>query len=152
MFNLRKAIKGEESGILNLVNSVLSVYGLKTDPNNTDRDISDLDRDYFSKNGWFAILEDDNEIIGTYGIYRIDNKICELRKMYLLPNYHGQGLGKLLLSEALKKAKELGYSEMILETNKLLDKAISLYSKNGFVEYKPAHLCDRCDFAMRRYL
>jgi len=151
MFNIRKADRGEETEIMNLVKSVLSDYGLKTDPI-TDQDISDLEQDYFNINGWFAVLENNSKIIGTYGIYRIDNKICELRKMYLLPAYQGQGLGKLLLAEALKKAKELGYSEMILETNKVLDKAISLYSKNGFVEYQAEHLCDRCDYAMRRKL
>jgi putative acetyltransferase len=151
MVNLRKAKRGEESEIMNLVKSVLSDYGLKTDPV-TDQDISDLDQEYFYKNGWFSVLENSNKIIGTYGIYRIDKKICELRKMYLLPAYQGKGLGKFLLAEALKKAKELGYTEIILETNKVLDKAISLYGKNGFVEYKPAHLCDRCDFAMRKEL
>ena len=135
MFNIRKANRGEETEIMNLVKAVLSDYGLKTDPV-TDQDISDLEQDYFSKNGWFAVLENNNKIIGTYGIFRIDDKVCELRKMYLLPNFHGKGLGKMLLNEAFKKAKELGYSEMILETNKVLDKAISLYRKNGFVEFK----------------
>jgi len=152
MFKLRKANKGDESKIMDLVTSVLNDYGLKTNPDETDKDLSDLENYYYSKHGWFAVIEKDNEIIGSYGIFKIDKKTCELRKMYLLKNYQGQGIGKMMMDDALKKARELGYSEIVLETNKLLDKAISLYDKYGFVQYNPSHLSDRCDFAMRKEL
>lgn len=152
MFNLRKANKEDESKIMNLVESVLSYYGLKTNPHDTDKDLSDLEAYYFSKNGWFAVIEMESNIIGSYGIYRVGEKTCELRKMYLLNKFQGQGLGKLMMEHALKKAKELGYSEIVLETNKLLDKAITLYGKYGFVSYTTSHLSDRCDFAMRKDL
>ena len=62
--------------------------------------------------------------------------------MYLLNNYQGQGLGKLMMEDAFKKARELGYLKIVLETNKLLDKAITLYGKYGFVQYNPSHLSD----------
>jgi putative acetyltransferase len=152
VLNLRKANKEDESKIMDLVESVLSDFGLKTNPLETDKDLSDLEDYYFSKNGWFAIIEMESEIIGSYGIFRIDEKTCELRKMYLLNNYQGQGLGKLMMEDAFKKARELGYSEIVLETNKLLDKAIAMYGKYGFVQYIPSHLSDRCDFAMRKVL
>lgn len=152
MFNLRKANKVDESKIMDLVNSVLSDYGLKTNPQETDKDLSDIENYYFSKNGWFAVIEKESEIIGSYGIFKIDEKTCELRKMYLLNNYQGKGLGKLMMEDALKKTRELGYSVIVLETNNLLDKAITLYSKYGFVQYNPNHLSDRCNFAMRKEL
>jgi putative acetyltransferase len=152
MLHLRKAKKEDESKIMDLVKSVLSDYGLKTNPHETDKDLSDLEDYYFNKNGWFAVIEKDNAIIGSYGIFKIDTKTCELRKMYLLNNYQGQGLGKLMMEDALQKAKELGYSAIALETNKMLDKAISMYAKYGFVPYKPAHLSDRCDLAMIKEL
>lgn len=152
MFNLRKANKEDEPKIMDLVESVLGDYGLKTNPLETDKDLSDLENYYFNKNGWFAVIEKENEIIGSYGIFQIDRKTCELRKMYLLKNYQGKGLGKLMMEDAFNKAKERGYSEIVLETNKLLDKALSLYVKYGFVQYNPSHLSDRCDFAMRKEL
>ena len=149
MYNLRKAFKGEGSKILDLVKTVLSDYSLEICPEETDKDLSDLENYYFNKNGWFAVIEKETEIIGSYGILRIDYKTCELRKMYLLPGYQGQGLGKLLMTDALKKAKELGYSMMVLESNKLLDKALSMYLKYGFEQFIPSHLSDRCNIAMR---
>jgi putative acetyltransferase len=72
--------------------------------------------------------------------------------MYLLAEYQGQGLGRSMMEDALKRAVELGYKEMILETNTLLDKAIRLYRKYGFEEYAPGHLSDRCDLAMKKKL
>ncbi len=152
MICLRKARKEDEFKILDIVKTVLSDYGLKTNPQETDKDLSDIKNYYFDKNGWFAVLENENEIIGSYGIIQINGETCELRKMYLLTRFQGKGLGKLMLEDALKKAGELGYSKMILETNILLDKAIALYSKYGFVQYNPGHFSDRCDFAMKKGL
>ncbi len=149
MVHLRRANSHEGSKILDLVKSVLSDYGLEINPEETDRDLSDLDYYYFNKNGWFAVIEEENEIIGSYGIIRIDEKTCELRKMYLLQKFQGQWLGRLMMMDALEKAKELGYSMMVLETNKILDKALSMYQKFGFMQYIPPHLSQRCNIAMR---
>jgi ribosomal protein S18 acetylase RimI-like enzyme len=55
-----------------------------------------------------------------------------------------------MMIDAISKAESLGYTEIILETNKLLDKAITLYKKFGFEPYIPNHLSDRCDFAMKK--
>jgi putative acetyltransferase len=152
MYNLRKANKRDESEIMGLVESILSDYGLKTNTDETDRDLSDIEKYYFNETGWFAVIEKDNKIIGSYGIFKIDEETCELRKMYLLKKYQGLGLGKLMMEDALIKAKDFGYSVMVLETNMVLEKAISLYCKYGFTEYKPSHLSERCNFAMRKEL
>jgi putative acetyltransferase len=150
MYHLRKAESGEEDKIFELVKTVLSDYGLKTDPKGTDQDLSDIDRYYFNQDGWFSVIDQEGRIIGSYGIYRINDSVCELRKMYLLNEYQGQGLGKRMMEDALKKARELGYSEMILESNSVLTKALGLYRKYGFMVYTPAHLSDRCDLTMKR--
>jgi putative acetyltransferase len=150
MYNLRKANTGEEARIFDLVKKVLSDYGLKVNPKETDKDLSDLNKFYFGNKGWFALIDTGDDIIGSYGIFRVNEKICELRKMYLLPGYQGKGLGRIMMEDAIQQAKALGYAEIILETNTLLDKAIHLYKKYGFEEYNPLHLSDRCDYAMRK--
>jgi putative acetyltransferase len=150
MFNLRMAKRGDEKEIFELVKTVLTDYGLDMDPDGTDKDISDINKSYFRNGGWFSVIESQERIVGSYGIFRIDENVCELRKMYLLKEYQGKGLGKLMMEEALQKAKELGYNEMILESNRVLNKALGLYRKYGFVEYTPVHLSDRCDLTMKR--
>lgn len=152
MYKIRKANTEEQFIILELVGKVLADYDLAVNTKSTDKDITDLNQHYFDNNGWFAVLEQNEKIIGTYGIYRTDNNVCELRKMYLLKEYQGLGLGKIMLDDALEVAKKLGYNKMILETNKVLQKAMQLYKKYGFIEYHPSHLSDRCDFAMLKKL
>ncbi|MBN2271393.1 MAG: GNAT family N-acetyltransferase [Sedimentisphaerales bacterium] len=137
-------------GIAELVFTVLREYSLEPDPECTDADLKDISLSYFDRGGAFYVLEDrPGSIIGAYGLYRIDEATCELRKMYLQKSFRGKGLGKLLLEDALKKAKQMGFEKMTLETASVLTEAISLYRSYGFVEYQPSHLSSRCDQAFQ---
>jgi len=143
---LRFASNEDRNDIEELVFGVLSEYGLKSDPDNTDSDLSDIQNEYFNKGGTFEVLIDENKkIIGSMGLYRINPTICEIRKMYLAANVRGQGLGRRLLSHALSKAKELGYSRVELETASVLKEAIALYERYGFRRFDRNHLSSRCD-------
>jgi putative acetyltransferase len=145
---LRPADNRDCECIARLVYGVLKEYGLKPDPACTDADIKDIESSYFGRGGTFFVLEtEDGSIVGAYGLYPIDEQTCELRKMYLHKAHRGKGLGKLLLEDALSKARQLGFNKMILETASVLKEAISLYRSYGFVEYKPDHLSSRCDQA-----
>ena len=145
---LRPANNKDCEKITELVYSILKEYNLKPDPACTDADIEDIEQSYFERGGTFCVLEEkDGSIIGAYGLYPVDRKTCELRKMYLHSSYRGKGLGKLLLEEALSKARQIGFEKMALETASVLKEAISLYKSYGFNEYEPEHLSSRCDQA-----
>ena len=58
--------------------------------------------------------------------------ICELRKMYLLPEARGQGLGRALLERCLDEARESGYRQCYLETAERMRSARALYAQLGF--------------------
>ncbi len=145
---LRVASNRDCEHITNLVFSVLREYDLKPDPASTDADIKDIDSSYFQRGGTFFVLEEkDGSIIGAYGLYPLEKHTCELRKMYLHKAYRGKGLGKLLLEDALTRARQLGFRRMTLETASVLKEAIALYKSYGFAEYTPDHLSSRCDQA-----
>ncbi len=146
---LRPANNKDCKKVAELVFGVLKEYNLKPDPAVTDVDIKDIEHSYFERGGTFYVLEEkDGSIIGAYGLYRVDKQTCELRKMYLHSSYRGKGLGKLLLEDALSKARQIGFKKMTLETASVLKEAISLYKSYGFVEYQPEHLSSRCDQAL----
>ena len=145
---LRPADNGDCEGIARLVFGVLKEYDLKPDPASTDADIEDIESSYFKRGGTFLVLEEkDGSIIGAYGLYPMEDQNCELRKMYLYKTYRGKGLGKLLLEDALSRARQLGFKKMVLETASVLKEAIALYKSYGFLEYTPDHLSSRCDQA-----
>ena len=152
MAELRNYQKGDEGKIFDLISSILSEYLLDIDPDETDSDLSDIERSYISSGGAFKVLVDNNNTIGSYGLYKIDNTTCELRKMYLNSTYRGRGFGILMMEDAFETAAGLDYKRMVLETNSVLKEAISLYKKYGFTEFKPDHMSCRCDIAMEKNL
>lgn len=145
--NFRKATNNDVSKVQDLVFSVLLDYGLKPDPAETDKDLSDFEKHYFNRNGYFEVCEIDNEIVGTWGLHPSSKDTCELRKMYLSLHSRGKGLGKTMLERAMIKAKELGYKKMQLETASVLKEAISLYAKYGFKPSGRPIDAARCDQA-----
>jgi putative acetyltransferase len=67
--------------------------------------------------------------------------------MYLLPEFRGQGIGRAMLERAIKKAKNLGFNRMELDTASVLKGAIALYLQYGFVQIWTKALATRCDQA-----
>ncbi len=145
---LRPANNKDCEKVASLLYEALKEYNLKPDPAGTDADIKDIEQSYFRRGGTFYVLEEkDGPIIGAYGLYPVDKATCELRKMYLRSSYRNKGLGKLLLEDALSKARQIGFKRMTLETASVLKEAISLYKSYGFVGYRPEYLSSRCDQA-----
>jgi len=147
--HLRDYRKGDEEAILTLVKTVLVGYDLDVDHKITDRDLADIEGCYLRRGGVFRVVEAAGRVVGSYGLYPASAAVCELRKMYLLPEYQGQGIGKEMMEEVLRAAREKGFREIVLETNSVLERAVTLYKKYGFEYYEPEHLSSRCNCAMR---
>ena len=150
--NIRPASNADSSAVKFVVFSVLKEYGLSPDSSTIDKDLDSIEESYFAHDGYFGVVEENNVIVATVGLHRENATTCELRKMYCLSGSRGKGLGKKLLAFAVAKAKELGFSRMVLETASPLKEAIGLYKSYGFVEYKPEHMSWRCDQAYELYL
>jgi putative acetyltransferase len=147
-YGLRSATNADSSAIKELVFGVLREYGLQPDPDKTDADLNDIEANYLHSGGGFDVLVDSRgAIIGSVGLYPVDSITCELRKMYLSKQVRGQGQGRRVLEHALKRAKEMGFRRMVLETASVLKEATALYRKYGFRPYQTPHLSQRCDEA-----
>ena len=83
----------------------------------------------------YFVAEVNNKIAGGGGIFPSDGlppDVCELVKMYLLPEARGLGLGKKLISKCIEFAKAHDYKKVYIETMPELKKAVSVYEKFGF--------------------
>jgi putative acetyltransferase len=99
------------------------------------QDIDELQEAYFNNNGIFLVLTNDDQIIGTGAIRKIDAEICELKRVWLLFEYHGQGLGYRIIQELFAFAREKGYQRIRLETDREFQRrAFDLYRRLGFYE------------------
>lgn len=134
--------------IKSLVYNVLGEYNLVPEPLGTDSDLNDVEQHYFKCGGIFEVLIDENdEIYGTVGLFPVDEKTIELRKMYFKKELRGLGFGKITLKRMILSAKSMGYSQIYLETASVLKEAIGLYEKFGFKPTCEGMHTDRCDRA-----
>jgi DNA-binding MarR family transcriptional regulator/N-acetylglutamate synthase-like GNAT family acetyltransferase len=74
----------------------------------------------------------DGEAVGTCALIKIDDDTYELAKMTVAETARGKGIGWLLGQAAINKARELGATKILLESNTVLEPAINLYKKLGF--------------------
>jgi putative acetyltransferase len=99
------------------------------------QDIDEFRQTYFAHDGIFLVLTDDDRVIGTGAIRKIDNEVCELKRLWLLFAYHGQGLGYRMIQELFAFARGKGYQRVRLETERDFQRrAFDLYKRLGFYE------------------
>ena len=99
------------------------------------KDMDDIQKNYFENGGTFLGIFRGGEMICTGAIRRIDDETCELKRLWLLDEYHGQGLGYRMLQELLSIARERGYKRIWLETDPVAQsRALEFYKQAGFNE------------------
>jgi ribosomal protein S18 acetylase RimI-like enzyme len=85
-----------------------------------------------NRGGFIFLLKDNDAIVGSAGIYKVNDEEFELIKMYVAPEYRGKKYGEMLLQHCLAKVKETNASKIILYSNSRLQTAIRMYEKFGF--------------------
>ena len=143
---IRRATNADIEPVTALIYSILREYGLNPDPEGTDSDLKNIEKNFEDNGGCFdVLLNSTNNLVGTVALFKLAEDVCELRKMYLHPLERGKGKGKFLLEHALKRAKELGFRKVTLETATVLQEAITMYKKYGFREFEGENASSRCD-------
>ncbi|NET38261.1 MAG: GNAT family N-acetyltransferase [Cyanothece sp. SIO1E1] len=122
--------------IFQIIKSVGAEYGAIGDGfGPSDLEVLCMSQHYKDENNsiyWVAIIN--GQVVGGSGIaaFNGSSDICELRKLFLLPESRGLGLGKALTLRCLSYAKAKGYKQCYLDTLSSMKSAISLYEKLGF--------------------
>lgn len=75
--------------------------------------------------------------IGAVALKEHSSDVCEMKRLYVLPEGQGTGAGRLLCEHLMQEAKARGYKTMLLDSLKRLDAAVALYRKLGFEEIEP---------------
>lgn len=98
-----------------------------------DPDLGRFSEIYNAPGNRYWVAEDEaGQIVGGTGIGRLTDTVCELQKMYCLPQARGTGLGARLMNVALEYAQEF-YSQCYLETLDNMTAARRFYAKYGFI-------------------
>ena len=99
------------------------------------KDMDDIQQSYFNNGGIFLVTVDDVEMIGTGAIRKLEDDICELKRLWLLTSYHGKSLGYRMIQELFAFARVKGYRKIRLQTDAVYQtRALDFYRRIGFYE------------------
>ena len=105
---------------------------------NFDKELQNLPGDYAPPNGRLLLATEDDQLAGCIGLRKLSDGVCEMKRLFVRPEHRATGLGRALVDSIIGEARNLGYTQMRLDTIPgKMDKAISLYQSIGFVEIGP---------------
>jgi ribosomal protein S18 acetylase RimI-like enzyme len=84
--------------------------------------------------GIIYIVETQGKVVGMGMLRKLEDRVGEIKRMYIRQQYRGRGLGKMLLNKLMAKAEEFGYSTLRLDTADFMTVAQSIYRSVGFKE------------------
>ena len=77
------------------------------------------------------------EPAGCVALRKMEQDVCEMKRLFVRPEYRGYGVGKALAERVVIAARDLGYRRMRLDTLDRLGEAVGLYRAMGFVSIQP---------------
>ena len=104
---------------------------------NFDAELTGLPGDYASPTGRLLLAVDGDQIAGCIALRKIDDGICEMKRMYVRPQFRGLGFGKLMAKHLEEYARAQNVPLLRLETGIYQREAIALYERLGFVRIAP---------------
>jgi putative acetyltransferase len=155
-FRIRDWQPQDRESVAALISKVLAEFGLGLQPEEADRDALEVERCYLHKGGEFWVVEltdQPGQLVGTAAYYpsHRGTQAAEVRKMYLLPEVRGQGLGTYLLTQLEQQIRAQGFTEIWLETLSSMQAATQLYNRFRYQQSREVET-KRCDRAYLKYL
>ena len=102
-----------------------------------EKELESLPGRYAVPEGCLLIAQNQDGIVGCVAVRKIDNGLCEMKRLFVRPEYRGTGIGRRLAMEIIQTAIRLGYSHMRLDTTPSMSTATSLYRSLGFYDTEP---------------
>lgn len=135
-FSIRPIASADDAAVAGIIRTVMPEFGADG-PGFAihDAEVDAMAEAYAQPGRIYLVVECDGRVLGGGGIAPLDGgeaDVCELRKMYFLPELRGLGAGKALIRRCLDAARTLGYRRCYLETLTGMDAAQALYAKEGF--------------------
>ena len=101
---------------------------------NFPEEIKNLPGEYGPPAGAIILARFNGNPVGCVAFHRIADDVCEMKRLYVSPRFRGRGIGRSLVEAILKRAGEMGYSRMRLDSIPGMKTAQALYKSMGFYD------------------
>jgi GNAT superfamily N-acetyltransferase len=100
---------------------------------NFDQELAALPGDYAPPEGRLLLATYQGQLAGCVALHRLEPGICEMKRLYLRPQFRGKGLGRALANQIIAEGRQIGYQRMRLDSvEPLMKDAVAMYHKIGF--------------------
>ena len=135
-FSIRPITPADDARMAQIIRTVMPEFGATGDGFAiNDPEVDWMSRAYAEPRCSYFVVEVDGQVMGGGGVAPLVNGedgVCELRKMYFLPQLRGMGAGAALMQVCLDAARAHGFRRCYLETLRGMDAAMKLYERSGF--------------------
>jgi ribosomal protein S18 acetylase RimI-like enzyme len=101
---------------------------------NFQRELLDFPSSYLPPTGALLVAIRDERLAGSIAMRSLDDEICEMKRLFVRPDFRGLGIGRELATAVMDSARTMGYRRMRLDTLPGMDGAQRLYRSLGFRE------------------
>lgn len=135
-FEIRPIRAGDDAVMADVIRTVMPEFGATGSGFAiSDPEVDWMSRAYAAPRHAYFVVERDGRVLGGAGVAPLaggDAGVCELRKMYFLPEARGSGAGAAMMARCLDAARGFGFRQCYLETLTGMDAAMRLYERSGF--------------------
>lgn len=135
---IRPITPADDPAMATVIRSVMMEYGASGEGYSiNDAEVDHMAEAYSDPRAAYFVVADGTRVVGGGGVAHLDGgapDVCELKKMYFLPEARGIGMGRTLLAQCLDAARERGYTRCYLETLSVMREARRMYERAGFTK------------------
>jgi putative acetyltransferase len=132
---VRRARPDEMDSIRALFRTYIDYIGAPECFPSFEAELASLPGRYAEPTGAIFVACLGDEIAGVVALRAFDETSGEVKRLFVLPSFHGRGLGRLLMAELVAHARAMGYRRLLLDTIPgKMDTAIGMYRRFGFQE------------------
>jgi ribosomal protein S18 acetylase RimI-like enzyme len=121
-----------------LASELIDSYGFDLSFQNVAEELATLPGEYAAPEGALVLAFVNGMAAGCVGMRPLGDGICEMKRLYVRPDFRKHHIGRILCQELIETAKKIGYKAMRLDTRReMMQAAITLYESLGFYEIPP---------------